>query len=274
MSTGLAIDQRRELSSSQTGQEWTIVAARELRDLWVGGRGPVLVLIFSLLLSFVAYLTAADKELNLIDQKDSVNLVMKLTIGIGVVLSLLVNADALSGERERGTLESLLLTPSSPRQLAMGKLIAGLSVWPVVVLVAAPYVWVLRTDYRIVFDAITAGFVVGLMLVVAFGSLGIIVSVLSSSNRVSIAASFFIFVVLMAPSQLPGGMPAGWLGDLLTRVNPVTAATTFLDRVIVRNHSWSQEAEYLTAPFIAALVGLGAALVISGRLRLQGGIGK
>ena len=42
-----------------------VVTAQELRDLWLGGRGLVLTLAFSLLLSIVAYLVAtnlADKE--------------------------------------------------------------------------------------------------------------------------------------------------------------------------------------------------------------------
>src|SRR5262249_43424105 len=103
---------------------------------------------------------------------------------------------------------------------------------------------------------------------------GIVVSTVSSSNRVSLAASFFIFVVLVAPSQLPGGVGKGWLGDLVTRINPVTAATQFLDRVVVDNHAWSDDIGLLKAPIIAALVGVVAAHLVTGRLRLRGGIGE
>jgi ABC-2 type transport system permease protein len=252
---------------------WIVVTGQELRDLWLGGRGPILTLTFSLLLSVLTYLSAANKELNLLDQKDTVNLVMKITLGIGVALSLLVSADAISGERERGTLETLLLAPPPPRQIAIGKLLATLSVWPVMVLVAAPYAWVLRTGLGIFADAIAAGLLVGALLAVAFASLGIVVSTLSASNRISLAASFFVFIVLVAPSQLPGGVGKGWLGELVTRINPVTAGEQFLDRVIVSNHAWSQETGSLTAPLLAALVATTAAFLITGRLRLQGGIG-
>jgi ABC-2 type transport system permease protein len=274
MTTRSAVVARGRAVIAPASPGWLVVTGQELRDLWLGGRGPILVFIFSLLLSLLTYLSAANKELNLLDQKDTVNLVVKMTIGIGVALSLLVSADALSGERERGTLETLLLTPLPPRQIAIGKLLATLSVWPVVVLVAVPYAWVLRTDYGLFFDAIAAGFVVGLLLALAFSSLGIVVSTISSSNRVSLAASFFVFVVLMAPSQLPGGVGKGWLGDLVTRVNPVTAATQFLDRVVVSNHAWSQETSSLNAPIIAALIGLVAAYLVTRRLRLQGGIAE
>jgi ABC-2 type transport system permease protein len=253
---------------------WMVVARQELRDLWLSGRGPILVFIFSLLLSMLTYLSATNKELNLLDQKDTVNLIMKMTLGIGVALSLLVSADAISGERERATLETLLLTPVPTRQIAVGKLLAALSVWPVIVLVAVPYAWVLRTGYGVFADAIAAGLVAGALLAVAFASLGIVVSTFSASNRVSLAASFLVFVVLVAPSQLPGGVGKGWLGELVTRINPVTAGESFLDRVVVSNHAWSQETGLLTAPVVAALVGITAALLLTGGLRLKGGMGE
>ena len=38
---------------------WTMVCLQDLRDLWLGGRGPLLCFCFSLLLSVIAYLVAA-----------------------------------------------------------------------------------------------------------------------------------------------------------------------------------------------------------------------
>ena len=118
---------------------WLVVAEQELRDLWLGARGPVLILAFSLLLSLLTYLAATNRELNLLDQKDTLKLVMQVAIGVGVAMTLLLSADAVSGERERRTLDSLLLTPVSSRQIAMGKLVAALSVWFAILAVAVPY---------------------------------------------------------------------------------------------------------------------------------------
>ena len=130
---------------------WLLVAEQELRDLWLGTRGPVLLLCFSLLLSVLTYLAATNKELNLLDHKDTLKVVMQVAVGIGVVLTLLVSADAVSGERERRTLESLLLTPLTPRQIALGKLVASMSVWAAVLLVALPYAWTMRVGIAIFF---------------------------------------------------------------------------------------------------------------------------
>jgi ABC-2 type transport system permease protein len=246
-----------------------VVADQELRDLWLSARGPIIVLVFSLLLSLLTYLAATNEELNIIDQKDTVNLVVQITLGIGVAASLLFSADAISGERERETLECLLLTPVSRRQIALGKLLAAASIWPVMMVVAVPYVGALKGGAGLFADAIVGGFVVGTFLTAAFASIGVIVSIFSNSNRPSLAASFFVFVVLVAPTQLPLD---GWLGDLIVRVNPMTAGSSFLDKVITKGHGWGQESDLLIAPVLAAIIATSVAFLIAGRVRLQGGI--
>src|SRR5206468_8413993 len=107
-------------------RSWTIVGEWELRDLWLGGRGLLLTLAFSLLLSVLAYLTATNRALNFLEQRESVNLTLQVAIAVGALLALLAAADTVSGERERGTLEALLLTPVSRLQLTSGKLGAAL----------------------------------------------------------------------------------------------------------------------------------------------------
>ena len=267
-----ARDSGTEAASSTPG--WLVVAGQEVRDLWLAGRGPIVVLAFSLLLSALTYLAATNKELNLLDQKDTVNLIMQVTLAVGVALALLLSADAVSGERERGTLEALLLTPLGPREIGLGKLLAALTVWPVAVAVSVPYAWALRPGSGLFTDAVLSEIVVGTLVAVAFASFGIVVSTFSSTNRVSLAVSFFVFVALVVPTQLPGGVAKGWLGDLWSRVNPLTAGAHFMDKVIVSDHTWSQEATWLLSPILAALIAAVAAVVLTGRLRLHGGIGR
>jgi ABC-2 type transport system permease protein len=69
-------------------------------------------------------------------------------------MTLVVSADAVSGERERGTLESLLLTPVSRRAIVVGKLVAALSLWLGAIVVSVPYVWVLGRGVAVVGQAL------------------------------------------------------------------------------------------------------------------------
>jgi len=92
---------------------WIVVLGQELRDLWLGGRGLALCFAFSILLSVIAYLVATSTDFNFLEQRESASLMLQVAVAAGGLLALLASADAVSGERERGTLETLLLTPVS-----------------------------------------------------------------------------------------------------------------------------------------------------------------
>jgi ABC-2 type transport system permease protein len=244
---------------------WAIVGEQELRDLWIGGRGLLLLLAFSALLSIIAYLTATNQALNFLEQRESVNLTLQVAIAVGSLLALLAAADAISGERERSTLESLLLAPVSRLGLTGGKLIAALSLWLAAFLITIPYVWFLGRGVDLVGDALVAGIVVGTLLAVFLASLGFIISVFASSNRVSLSVSLFLLLAVFTPTQLPSSAQKGWAGELLLRVNPLTAGEHYVGKILVNAHAWSEDASWLISPIIAALTCLALAAFVGAR---------
>src|SRR6058998_890689 len=129
---------------------WAVVAGQELRDLWLRGRGLLLSLAFSGLLSVITYLVATNTALNFLEQRESVNLTLQVAIAVGALLVLLAAADTISGERERGTLETLLLSPASRLHVTAGKLLAALSLWLAAYVIAIPYVWFLGRGVGVV----------------------------------------------------------------------------------------------------------------------------
>ena len=252
---------------------WVVVLQQELRDLWLGGRGLMLSFAFSILVSVIAYLVATNTALNFLEQRESVNLTLQVAIAVGGLLALLTAADAISGERERGTLESVLLTPVSRRQLASGKLLAALSLWLAAFAITVPYVWFLGRGVGIVGDALATGLVVGTLLAVFLASFGIVVSLFTSSNRVSLSLSLFGLLALFAPTQLPSSAQKGWAGELLLRVNPVTAGEHYVGKIVVSGHTWSEDVSWLISPVVAAVVFAIAAPVLGARfIRLRGGV--
>jgi ABC-2 type transport system permease protein len=244
---------------------WAVVGTQEVRDLWLGGRGMLLSLAFSLLLSVLAYLTATNKALNFLEQRESVNLTLQVALAVGAMLSLLAAADAVSGERERGTLEALLLTPVSRFQLVGGKLGAALTLWLAAFAITIPYVWFLGRGVGIVGDALVTGLVVGTLLAVFLTSLGVVISVFSRTNRVSLSLSIFLLLALFAPTQFPTGAQQGWAGDFLLRANPLTAGEHYVGKIVVDGHPWNQDVAWLASPLVAACVFLVAAAFVGGR---------
>jgi len=264
-----------EASGRQAGSDatrgWTVVTGQELRDLWLGGRGLLLAFAFSVLVSVMTYLSATNQGLNFLEQHEAVNLTLQVAVAVGGLLALLVAGDAISGERERGTLESLLLTPMPRRQLVAGKLLGALSFWFAALLITVPYVWFLGRGVGAVGDAVGTGFVVGTLLAVALTGLGIVISALARSNRVSLSVSLFVLLALFVPTQLPAGAKQGWAGELLQRVNPITAGEHYIAKVVIDQHDWGRDLSWLISP-AAAAVGLTliAIVVIPRYITLRG----
>ena len=251
---------------------WRTVAGQELRDLWLGGRALLLLLAFSVLVSVITYLGATSEGINFLEKRETVNLTLQVSVIFGALLALLVAADAISGERERGTLESLLLTPVPRRHIASGKLFAALSLWFAALIVAVPYIWFLGRDVGAVDDALVAGLLVGTLVAISLTAFGLIVSVLASSNRVSLSVSLFVLLALFAPTLLPGGAKQGWAGELLQRVNPMTAAEHYMRNVVIRQFDWTKELSWLVSPVVASVVLVAVAILAVPRfMSLRGG---
>lgn len=258
-----------------TSRPWTIVGAWELRDLWLGGRGLLLSLAFSVLLSVLTYLTATNTAVNFLEQREAVNLTLQVAIAVGALLALLAAADSISGERERGTLETLLLAPVPRLQLMLGKLGGAFSLWPAAFVITIPYVWFLGRGVGIVGVALATGALVGTLLAVLLVSLGALVSVFAGSNRVSLSVSLFLLLALFAPTQFPTSAQQGWFGEFLLRANPLTAGEHYVGTVVVDGHAWSRDASWLTSPIIAAVLSLVLVAFAGARfLRLNAGLSR
>lgn len=245
---------------------WLVVSERECRDLWVGGRGPLLLLAYGLLLSVVTYLLATGQALNYLERRESVDLLLQVSVAVGVLLALVVGADGISGERERGTLETLLLTPVSRRHVTAGKLVAALSLWSAAFVVALPYLWVLGRGVSAFVPAALAGLLVGTVLAGGLASVGLVVSGLAASNRTSLAAGLLLLLALFAPTQLPAGARQGRLGDLLVRLDPIGSGLHYSSGVVLSGHRWARDLTYLVSPVLTAAVAGAVLLIAAGRL--------
>jgi ABC-2 type transport system permease protein len=249
-----------------------VVTGQELRDLWLGGRGSLLLLGFSVLVSAITYLGATSEGINFLEKRETVNLTLQVAVAFGALVALLAAADAISGERERGTLESLLVTPAPRRHILSGKLLAALSLWFAALIVAVPYVWFLGRDVGAVDEALVVGLLVGTLVAVSLTAFGIIVSVLAGTNRLSLSVSLFVLLALFAPTLLPAGAKQGWAGELLLRVNPMTAAEHYMRNIVINQYEWTKELSWLVSPIVGCVVLTIIAILVMPRfISLRGG---
>ena len=252
------------------GAGWTVVARHEVGELWLSSKGLSVLFGFTLLLAVLGYLASADAGINLLDARESVGVIVQTSIGLGTLAALVVSADAISGERERGTLEALLVTPISRRDLVIGKLLAATTMWVAALVVALPFVAVMADGPGVAADAVTVLLVAGSLVAAALAALGLAISAVAMSNRVSLAAAVAALLLLAAPSQLPAVKANGALGSVLIKANPVSAGLTFADNILVKQQNWSDQTVYLVAPITAAVALTVLAIALSTRVELGG----
>lgn len=258
-------------SSGSTPPTWWLVFTRELADMWIGGRAFNLILIYSIVLGIMVYVYSFNTELSLIPPKEAVYEMLKNAMAVSMFIGLVIGADSLSGERERATLESLLLTPTSRRQIIVGKFLAGFSSWPVAYLIAIPYMNVLSQGDEVLAPAILWGALTGTVLVIGYTGLGMLASFWCNTNKASLFVSLGIYVLLLVPAELPG-KSAGAAGQFLQWVNPMAAVNHFLSKHLVNYRPVSEYWTWLISSVVFALLALGVLLLYAGPgLRLEAG---
>jgi ABC-2 type transport system permease protein len=120
---------------------------------------------------------------------------------------------------------------------------------------------------------VIAGLGVGTLLAISMAGFGLTVSALAPTNRLSLSLSLLFLLALFAPTQFPAGAQQGWLGELLQRLNPLTAGEHWIGRIVVDGRGWTQDVDWLLSPAIGALLLTVAALLVAPRLMsLRGGI--
>ena len=258
----------------QGAPTWWLIFTRELTELWLGGKAPVLLLIFSVLLGIMTWVMASNSELSLIPPQEMVYETSKAAIAVGLFISLIIGADSVSGERERMTLEGLLLTPTSRRQIIAGKFLAGISPWPVAMLIAVPYMKVLSQGNEVFGHAVPWAGLVGTILAPAFTAMGMLASFWSSSNKTSLFTSLGLYVLFLLPSQLPGRAQTGLAGSLLQQANPIAAGNHFLSKILVNNRTLAEWWPFLIAPVVFALFVYALLFYVAPGLRLDGGVSR
>lgn len=234
-------------SSSRASATWWLVFQRELRDLWIGGKALTLTIGYTVVLGGYAYWQAYDSSVSLMPPKEMVFELWKFAMMTAVFMGLIVGADMISGERERSTLEGLLVTPTSRRQVLFGKYLAAASTWPAALIIIVPYTYVLAQGDDVFGQAILWGALVGTLLAPAFTALGMFVSFWCANNKTSMFVSLGIYLICMLPTQLQGRAQGGTMGLLFQALNPMTGSRHFLAGVLVNNRSAAEYSEFIVS---------------------------
>jgi ABC-2 type transport system permease protein len=251
---------------------WQLVLKRELTDLWIGGKAFNLLLLYSVLLGIMSYTYAFNADASLVPVQEAVFELVKNSTAFSIFIGLIIGADSISGERDRSTLESLLLTPVNRRHIIIAKLLAGISPWPAAYLIALPFLFLLAQGNQVLGPAMFWGAFTGPVLVLGYTGLGMLVSFWSSSNKISYFVSLGIYALLLVPVELTGD-GADITGELLQWINPIASVNYFLSKHLVDSGSVADYSPWLISAVLLAVMTLILLLkYASSSLRLETGL--
>jgi ABC-type transport system involved in multi-copper enzyme maturation permease subunit len=248
-----------------------LVAEKEVKESIYGVKGSMWAVLCALVLSLMSYLLLTDKELSLLDQTEMLYIVTSLCVGLGLLVAGILGGDAIAGERERATLESVLLAPVGRNSLVAGKVWAVLAAWLLIFAISVPYILVVGAGSTVSASALIYTFVLGTLCVAGFAALIVGLSALASSGRSVTLGSLVVFVAMSAPTLLGTALQKSWFGAIYNALSPFAQVRLSLDSVIVDKEGLLVQLPHVGALVVFAALGSAFAAFAAGRVSLEGG---
>lgn len=210
-----------------------LIARKETGELLLSGRGLAWLLALSATLSVLALLFVSNTELSLLDNAQAVYVEMGTITALGALLAVVLGSDAIAGERERGSLMPLLLSPVRPTGIVMGKMGSQLAGWGVTYLIGLPYLWAVGSSGQNLAAACGYLALFGTPLILGFGFLAQGLSARVDSVRSALVPSLIALIVLGGPLLLGPSFRQSVIGTWFDAVNPFAAALNSFDSVVI-----------------------------------------
>ncbi len=267
MSTQRAVNQTMRRASG-AAPTWWVVGSQELTDLWMGGYASILIVVFCAVQGGIAYNLSGD--FGRTPRQEMVYMLIETCIAAAVFMGVILGADTISGERERGTLEAILVTPASRRHIIFGKFLAAFSVWPAALGVTIPFIAFVADGVDGFLNGMKWGTLLGTLTVAGFTGLGMLVSFWSNSNKTSLFASLVTYFCFVLPTMFPWETQVGTFGIIMRRLNPLESNRHLLDKTIVSVFPLGAYWRWLLSPVLLAVIALGLLFFHASRnLRLE-----
>jgi ABC-2 type transport system permease protein len=156
-----------------------------------------------------------------------------IIITLALLIAVIRGSDGFAGERERETLETLLITPVSPAEVAVGKLMALIFSWLVVFIISIPYLWAVGSTGQNLISTLEYLFISGTLLVVIFGGFTLALSARMKTFKGALSIGLTAFLLSGSPILLGPSLRQSAIGRFIDLINPFADALNMLDSVVV-----------------------------------------
>ncbi len=192
---------------------WNPIVAKEYRTRMRTWRSPLAITIYIVLLGGIgwAVFSAMSVSLSGVGQSPPGSLGQMLftflilfQVGLLAFITPALTAGAISGERERQTLDLLFVTPIAPFSIIWGKLLASMSFIVLLLFISVPIFSLVFLYGGIEFDQVAYAFIVTGVTAMTLGFLGVAFSTLFRRTLASTVASYAAAFVLLVGAPVYG----------------------------------------------------------------------
>jgi len=120
-------------------------------------RTIVMFIFVCILMSVYSILLISNTEMSLLDNAHAEYMLTELVLTLSLLVTLLLGSDGIAGERERDTLEVLLLSPVNGRSISVSKLFNILFTWLILFVLSLPYLWAIAGNGQNLVPSISNG---------------------------------------------------------------------------------------------------------------------
>jgi len=226
------------------------IITKETTELLASGRGLAWLITTSLILSAFSLLLVGNTELSLLDNAQAVYMMMGIVTALGCLLMAALGSDAVAGERERGTLVTLLLTPLTPGRILSGKM-AGLAIgWLVAYLISLPYLWAVGATGQNLFPAVAYLALFGTPVALGFGFYSLSLSARLGSVRSALAIALITLIFAASPLLIGPSLRQNTVGKAFDAVNPFAAALNSYDSAVIDSQGVGEQLPRLAVSLV------------------------
>ena len=218
---------------------WRPLIGKEIQEDFRSARGAFFLVVAALVLSVFAVLLVSNTELSLLDNAQAVYMMAGIVIALAALVAVLRGSDGFAGERDRQTLEPLLLAPINGSGLAAAKLCGILVSWLTLFILAIPYLWAVGSTGQNLFAAILYLFLAGTLIVLVFGGAALALSARMKTFKGVLSLGLTVLLLLGSPVLFGPSLRQSAVGRVLDLVNPFAAALNTLDSVIIDSQGLS-----------------------------------
>jgi ABC-2 type transport system permease protein len=251
---------------------WKQIWIKEINAALYTWKDMMWLLIASLLFSFTSYLLLTDKELSLLDQSELLWMLSQVIVGVGLLVVTIDASSIITSEFEIETAESLFLAPIRLSEIIIGKLMASLSLWFLLYIVAVPYIIVASSGTKLTIPYLSYMFLLGTLGIGGFIMLVFAFSLFFRSSKTTLTTSLIILLMLAVPALFSSTLKNNSFAAFLSKINPVDNVFGSMDNVLVDfQFTLAQNLKFLI-PIVAFVIIALVLLLISMRTFKRKGV--